>query len=173
MGSVICPRSGLFCGCCALSREQESEADFYGLISFQLGNVSSKRECCGSALDPHVGGDRARPVDTASPTSCASPSPPTRPAPIAQGPPRCYLPALALHLHGPPPRPCRPNHSRTESPIGLFVLARGPHGFSVIQKPADGCFRLFCWKNGRATDQTEAWADSTVTGNEEICRTEQ
>lgn len=60
---MICPRSGLFCGCCALRREQESEADFHGLISFQLGNVSSKQECCHgvSALEPHGGGDRACP----------------------------------------------------------------------------------------------------------------
>lgn len=71
------------------------------------------------------------PMERGSQTSCASPSPPTRHAPIPQGPPCCYLLALHLDAHI---WPRCPNHSKTESSISLFVLARNPHDFSVILK---------------------------------------
>lgn len=132
MGSMICPRSGLFLGCCALRKEQESE-DFHGLISFQLVNVSSKQECCSgvSALDPHRGGDHACQREEPLGPAVPPPSPPTRHAPTPQGPPCCYLLAVHLDAHA---WPCCPNQSKTESSISLFVLAREPHDFSVILK---------------------------------------
>ena len=144
-----------------------------GVDSLPAGNCVIKAGVLlGTALHPHVGGDRACRGSAPLGPAVPPPSPPTWPAPVPWGPPHHRL--LAPCPPGPehscpalpskppkaapntPARPCHPNHPRPRSPSLSVSWPREPRDLSVFLKTNAWLSSVSWWKNVKATDQMEA-----------------
>lgn len=146
---------GSFSRFCSGQRKAVGGGDFHGLTSFRLGNCHQGR---------HVGGDLPAGGQSVSGQPCPLPSP-VQPAPLRRGPPHHRLPALALRAM---PGPAVQGTPRLSSPPACLSWPRASRVFShsKTQLLAVCTFEL---EECKSHGSDRSWADSLVTGKEEIC----